>query len=364
MDHHRSGNGTGPHGNSSASAGGGGGGSSTPPCYSTVEGDNGPATSATLDGPFGLLLTSSGSLLISDSLDCRVRRVDLPSPFSYTNTTLTASTTNPQTGQVELLTAAVSPIGISGLPTGSIQFVATSPMGTVTVLATVALNGGTASYLDTTGKLRGSDYLVMAVYSGDPSFNGSGSPQILLSQSFGSKYLATITLSANQTPSPLGATTVFTATVTPPAGAGAPPSGPVVLVDGPGTVVATANLVNGVATLPVLFTTPGNHAMIAVYLGDNNYSQVAGLTLTQPVNGGNTQVSITSSAPNSTYGQPLQITISVFPPSATGTIQLTVDQVPIPGSGTLINGTVVAQPNPPLTAGIHTITAQYSGDAN
>ena len=70
--------------------------------------------------------------------------------------------------------------------------------------------------------------------------------------------------------------------MTAPAGAGTPPSGPVVLVDGPGTVVATANLVNGVATLPVLFTTPGNHAMIAVYLGDNNYSQVAGLTLSSP----------------------------------------------------------------------------------
>ena len=354
------GNGTGPHGNSSASAGGGGGGSSTPPCYTTVQGDNGPATSATLDGPFGLLLTSSGSLLISDTLDCRVRRVDLPSPFSYTNTTLMASTTNPQSGQVELLTAAVSPIGLSGLPTGAVQFVDAS-MGTAIVIATVPLNGGTASYLDTTGKLGGGGgHLVMAIYTGDPSFNGSGSPQITLSPSSASKYLATITLSANQTPSPLGATTVFTATVTAPAGAGSPPSGPVVLVDGPGTVVATANLVNGVATLPVLFTTPGNHAMTAVYLGDN-YSQVAGLALQQPVNGGGTQVSITSSAPNATYGQPLQITISVFPPSA-GTIQLTVDQVAIPGSGTLVNGSVVAQPNPPLTAGSHTISAHYSGD--
>ena len=192
------------------------------------------------------------------------------------------------------------------------------------------------------------------------SFNGSGSPQITLSPSSASKYLATITLSANPTPSPLGATTVFTATVTAPAGAGTPPSGPVVLVDGPEIVVATANLVNGIATLPVLFTTPGYHAMTAVYLGDNNYSMVVGLALQQPVNGA-TQVVITSNAPNSTYGQPIQITISVFPPSATGSIQLIVDQVPIPGSGQLINGSVVAQPNPPLNAGSHTITAILFG---
>ena len=352
------GNGTGPHDVGSASTGAIGVGSSGLPCYSTVAGDNGPATSATLDGPIALLLTSDGNLLISDSLDCRVRRVDLPSPFSYTNTTLTASATTLQPGQAELLTATVAPIGLSGVPTGAIQFV-DATMGNVVVLATVALNGGAASYLNTAGNLGG--HLVIAIYSGDPSFNGSGSPQIMLSQSSATKYTATVTLSASQTPSPIGTATVFTATVTPPPGAGAAPSGPVVLVDGQ-TVVATANLVNGVAILSNVFTTPGSHAMTAVYLGDNNYSQVF-TSLTQPVNG-STQVIITSSAPNSTYGQPIQITISVLPSTATGTIQLIVDQVTIPGSGQLINGSVVAQPNPPLTAGSHTITAIYSGDAN
>ncbi len=353
------GNGTGPHDVGSASAGGGGGGgSSQPPCFSTVAGDNGPATSATLDGPIALLLTSDGNLMISDSLDCRIRRVDLPSPFSYTNTTLTASATTLQPGQAELLTATVTPIGLSGVPTGAVQFV-DATMGNVAVLATIALNGGAASYLNTAGNLGG--HLVMAIYSGDTSFNGSGSPQISLSQSSATKYTSTVALSANPTPSPMGTATVFTVTVTPPPGAATAPSGPVVLVDGQ-TVVATANLVNGVATLSDVFTTPGNHAMTAVYLGDNNYSQVF-TSLTQPVNG-STQVVITSSAPNSTYGQPIQITISVVPPSATGSIQLIVDQVPIPGSGSLTNGSVVAQPNPLLNAGSHTITALYSGDAN
>jgi large repetitive protein len=353
------GNGTGPHGMLSAAAGGGGGGGNPlPPCNPNVAGDNGPATSATLDGPFGLLLTADGNLLIADSLDCRVRRVNLPSPFSYTNTTLTASTTTLQPGQADLLTATVSPIGLSGVPTGALQFVDAS-QADVVVLATIALNGGSASYLNTAGNLGG--HVVMAVYSGDLSFNGSGSPQIALSQSSATKYTATLALSANPSSSSLGAPTVFTATVTAPAGAGAAPSGPVVLVDGQ-TVVATANLVNGVATLSYVFTTPGNHAIVAVYLGDNNYSQVF-TNLTQPVNS-STQVVITSSAPNAIYGQPIQITISVVPPSATGSIQLIVDQVPIPGSGTLTNGTVVAQPNPPLAAGSHTITAVYSGDAN
>ncbi len=356
------GNGTGPHGMSSAAAGGGGGGGGTPtpPCSSTVAGDNGPASIATIDGAFGMQLTSDGNLLISDALDCRIRRINLPSPYPYTNTTLSTNATILQPNQVVMLTATVSPIGFSGVPTGGIQFVDNS-WGIVTVLGTAALNGGTATFFTSLGSI--TNRSVMAIYSGDTSFNGSGSAEIALTQSSASKYVATVTLSANQTPSLLGAPSIFTVTVTPPPGAATAPSGPVVLLDGQ-TLAATANLVNGVATLSDVFTTPGTHTLTAIYLGDNNYSQISSAALAQPVGGPASQVSITSSAPNSTYGQPVQITISVFPSTATGTIQLIVDQVPIPGSGQLINGSVVAQPNPPLAAGSHTITAVYSGDAN
>uniref|UniRef100_Q01RF7 NHL repeat containing protein n=1 Tax=Solibacter usitatus (strain Ellin6076) TaxID=234267 RepID=Q01RF7_SOLUE len=346
------GNGTGPHGVSTA-----GGGSSSPSCYAAVIGDNGPATSATLDGPFGVLLTTSGNLLISDSLDCRVRAVNFPSSYPFTNTTLTSSATILQPNQTAVLTATVTPIGAGGAPTGTIQFVDAS-LGTV--LGAVPLSGGTATFVIGAGNT--GSRTVMAVYGGDAAFNGSGSPQITLSQSSASKIAATLTLSVNQNPSIAGTATVFTATVNPPDGATAQPTGPVAFYDG-SLPVGTANLVNGVATLPVVFTSTGNHAMFAAYPGDNNYSQVLSVILTQPVIGAPPQVTVTSGTSNSTYGQPVQLTVSVVPASATGTIQLTVDQSPIPAL-TLPAGGVLVIPVPLLSAGTHTITAVYSGDGN
>lgn len=342
------GNGTGAHGSWSTS-----GGTSGPPCYATVAGDNGPATNATLDGAFGLqVVPGSGNLLIADNLDCRIRAVDLPSPYPYTNTTLASSATTLQAGQSAVLTATVTPIGAGGVPTGMITFL--DSFGNS--LKTVSLNGGTASFL--LGALA-STTTVTAIYSGDTSFNGSGSPPVALTLSSASKNVTTVTLSADQTPSPVNATTTFTATV--PASAGAPaPTGPVFLYDG-SSVVAVANLANGVATLPVVFTTSGYHNITATYLGDNNYSQVSSAILAQPVGTISSQVTITSNSPSSTYGQALTFTVSVTPSSATGTIQLTVDQTTT-YSSPLANGQAIISV-PALGAGTHTISASYSGDS-
>ena len=348
------GNGTGAQGQAAASAGSGGGGI---PCYSRVIGDNGPATSATLDAPIDVLLTFAGGLLISDEIDCRVRLVDLPSPLAYTNTVFTTSATVLQSGQQALLTATVSPIGTTGVPTGTVQFVDESPASGATAIGTAVLNGGTASMTMTSSQAGG----VMAIYSGDSSFNGSGSPETAISLSSASKIVATIALSASQSSATTGTSVLFTATVTAPAGAATAPSGPVLLYDG-SALVATANLSNGVATLPDMFTTSGSHSMTAAYLGSNSYSQVFSTVLTETVSGSNT-ISIASGTPSATYGQTIQFTVSVVPPTATGTIQLIVDGSAIPGSAALTNGTT-AIPVSTLTAGSHTVAAAYSGDGN
>src|SRR5262249_41002549 len=98
------GNGAGGHLQTSASSagGGGGGGTYSYPCPGNL-GDGVPATVATLDGVIGVAFTSTGHLLMSDYIDCRVRSVPLPSPLLYTSTNLSLSGT--------ILTAAVSPIG-------------------------------------------------------------------------------------------------------------------------------------------------------------------------------------------------------------------------------------------------------------
>lgn len=49
--------------------------STVPPCTGGYSGDGGSATSATFNGPFGILFDSSGNLYIADSLNNRVRKI-------------------------------------------------------------------------------------------------------------------------------------------------------------------------------------------------------------------------------------------------------------------------------------------------
>jgi len=55
------------------------------------QGDGGPATSAELNGPTGLALTGAGDLLIGDTLNSRVRKVQSPSSAPPTTTTTTTT---------------------------------------------------------------------------------------------------------------------------------------------------------------------------------------------------------------------------------------------------------------------------------
>ena len=79
-------------------------------------GDGGPATSAELDSPFGVFVEPSGSLLITDLNDGRVRIVG-----AATTTTLTSSSNPAFADQDVTLTVTVTPTG-GGTPIGSVNF--------------------------------------------------------------------------------------------------------------------------------------------------------------------------------------------------------------------------------------------------
>jgi hypothetical protein len=341
----------------------GGGGASTCSGISLI-GDNGPATNATLDGPVAVALAPNGNLLVSDWIDCVVRRVYLPSPLSYTGTTLTASATSLGSGQGVLLTATVTPIGVGGVPTGGIEF-ADAPVGiSGTVLGTAPLNGGTASLVP--GTLSQGGHRIVAYYGGDASFNGSGSPSIPISVSGAAMPAPTVTLSATtlpDNPNPTyPPTATFAAVVAPPSGHTTVPSGPAVLYDG-STLVASANLVNGAATFSVTFTVPGLYSLSAKYLGDSNYSEASSSTLPLWI-GDQVSISLTPAGPL-TYGQPVTISASVWPSTATGTV--TFEEYV--SGGTIILGTATLSggqaslTEPSLGAGSQTIVAIYSGDS-
>jgi hypothetical protein len=339
----------------SASSGNGGGSS----CYPTVFGDNGPASIATLDEPFSVALTSNGNLIFSDGLDCRVRRVYLPSPYPYTNTAVTGNAATSPTGQPVSFTATVSPIGTGGVPTGSVTFVdAPSPLDPITVLGNVPLSGGSA-FLTSVPQSAGSHQIV-AYYGGDSSFNGSGSPGVPIIVTQGQqKPIPVASLSASHNPVPANTNVAFAVMVTPPAGSSTQPTGSVQLNDN-GTVLATNPLVNGAAQFQASFSTGGTHSLAAIYFGDSNYSAAVSANVFETVIATVTTTTLTTSMSPSAYGQSVTWTASVSPASATGSVQFLDGGVAL-GAAPVSGGTAVMGISTAI-AGSHTITAVYSGD--
>jgi uncharacterized repeat protein (TIGR01451 family) len=168
-----------------------------------------------------------------------------------TSTTL-ASGPNPSTaGQPVTFTATVT----GGSPTGVVTFqiVGGAQLGQATVVNRVATL--------TTSALAAGSYSIAASYTGDTNHAPSTSAPV--SQQVG---LAPTTTRLDIEPNPAapGASVLLKATVT-----GFDPSGSVTFFEN-NTVLATAPVINGVATLPITQGKKGSRAISASYPGDAN----------------------------------------------------------------------------------------------
>jgi len=86
-------------------------------------------------------------------------------------------------------------------------------------------------------------------------------------------------------------------------------------------------------------------------------------TVNNPKANSVTSVSLNAGTNPSVFGNSLTFTANVTPASATGTVVFFDGSTPISGNLALSSGTA-ALTIPALGAGTHSITAQYSGDAN
>ena len=127
-----------------------------------------------------------------------------------------------------------------------------------TVLSSVALVGGTATY--TTSSLSAKTHDIKAAYAGDARFASSTRhvKQIVL------KYETTTALNSTPNPSNYGEAVTFTATVT---STGPMPTGKVRFLDY-GLAFGTSTLSAGVGTLNYSKLLVGKHSITAEYLGD------------------------------------------------------------------------------------------------
>jgi uncharacterized repeat protein (TIGR03803 family) len=178
---------------------------------------------------------------------------------STTPTTLTSSL-NPSTyGQKVTLTATVAPSG-SITPTGKVKFT-----WSIYTIGSATLNSNGVATL-TRSNLNADVYPLTAVYGGDA--NNPPSTSAVLNQVV-LETTSSATLTSSPNPSTQGQAVTFTATIT---SQTVRPTGPVTFTAGK-TVLGTAQLSGGKATLTMSSLPAGTNVVTVTYEGDSNIAR-------------------------------------------------------------------------------------------
>jgi Bacterial Ig-like domain (group 3) len=271
-----------------------------------------------------------------------------------TATSLTSSLNPAGTNQSITLTATVTS-QFGGGATGSVVFSSGSQ-----TLGTASLSGNTASL--TTSFSAAGTYSITAKYSGDG--NNTGSTSSTLSQVIIASTTTTLVSSLN--PSFVGQALTFSATVS--STAGAPPNGETITFKNGSSVLGTAPLSGGIASLTTSSLPAGIYPITASYAGDANFSASISPGLRQVVNSTTksaTTTTLASSLNPSIYGQSITWTATVttsgsVPPS--GKVTFTWGRNI--GTTTLNSSGVATLTKSNLNADLYPLTAVYAGDAS
>ena len=277
-----------------------------------------------------------------------------------TNTAVTVVPNPSASGTTVTLNATVTAASPgTGIPAGTVNFFnGTTALGTATLLS-----NGTASTTSSTAPTTGT-YSITAVYvppTSSANYAASTSPvfnQTVLPAT-------TTTVASMPSPSVVGQPVTLTAGVSSTAGV---PTGTVQFLSGT-TVLGTATLSGGVASLVSTAIPFGFNSITAVYQGSTSFSPSTSTAITQTVQQASTTTTLTSSLNPAGQGQAVTFTATVHPappstggPTPTGSITF-MDGTTTLGSGTLTNG-VATFTTSTLSTGTHSITTVYVNDGN
>jgi hypothetical protein len=247
-----------------------------------------------------------------------------------------------------------------------------TPSGGIPVTAT----GTTASAAFSTTRLAVGMHSIVAAYGNDTnghssstSIDNGASP---LSQIVNEVTATALVSSTGTTPSALGQSVTFTATVTTPNGGGVTPDQTVTFMNGTAVLGTPQTLpANGIVTYQTSTLPLGSNPITAVYSGDATI-EVLGSTsnvVNQDVQTTST-IAVTSAPSNTTtYGSQVTFTATVTPGATTtvaptGTVNFLDGGTQI-GTGTLSGNPATAQfQTSSLAVGTHNITVTYLGDTN
>lgn len=215
-----------------------------------------------------------------------------------TATATTQATVNKATAAFSNLSAptmafGVSPTTFSGtvnksgtvVATGSVTISIAGTTGPISQSATLDANGNFSASI-ATGTIPVGTYVIQYSYPGDSNFNApTPNPNVANSLTV-TKATTSTTVASSANPSASGQSVTFTATVAAVAPGSGNPTGTVTFKDGAnaigtGTLSTTAGVTT--ATFSTSALTSGSHSIIAVYVGDTNFSGSTSSALTQNV---------------------------------------------------------------------------------
>jgi hypothetical protein len=281
-------------------------------------------------------------------------------PFSQivnvaTTTTSLLSSMNPARPKESITYTATVASQYGGAATGT----ATFKDGGVAI-ATVALSGNQAAY--STSYPKAGLHSITATYSGDANNTESVSPPLV--EQINKDYATKTVVTTSGSPSFVGGSVTFTATVKP--NQGAIPDGELVTFYDAGTAIDTGTTAGGVAAFATSSLSARTHTIKATYAGDATFEPSTG-SVKQVVDKYTTTTALSSSPNPSNDRQAVTFTATVTssgPNTPTGKVEFKDVDKHI-GSATLSGGvaTLTTLRLDPF-AGTHFITAEYIGDAN
>lgn len=278
-----------------------------------------------------------------------------------TTTTAVSGGSPSVSGQPVTFTANVTPVlPGAGTPTGTVQFFADG-----TSFGAVALTGARVVSPPIASLRAGVSHTVTASYSGNDSFMAStseGTDQAV------NRADAAVAVSSGPSPAVFGQAVTFSATVTVVAPGQGTPTGQVQFnVDGTDGG-SPALLADGAAASTDSSLAPGDHVIIATYLGDAAVTSGAAATTTQHVDQAGSSTAVASSASPSAFGQAVTFTASVGPvaPSTatpSGQVQFVLDGV-TQDAVPLTNGSATLSTSSLSVGTSHSVSAFFVGNAN
>ena len=308
-------------------------------------------TSSTLaPGPHTLTVTYGGDATFAGAAGSAAQVVNK----APSTTVLTSSQSPTVFGQQVTFTATVSST-VGGMLTGTVTF---SSDGT-TLGGAVTVAGGIATLA--TKQLGVGSHSITAVYTGDAIYaTGSASA---LSQVVKKAATATSVISSN-TPSLVGSTVTFTAVVKATSPGAGMPTGTVAFSIG-GMLAGSGTLVSGTATFSTATLPAGSHIVVAIYSSDASFAGSGSAPLAQAVSTDAAVIVLTASPSPSNYGTPVTLSAQLAGSNGrpTGAV-IFADGPTTLGTGTVNASGFATLDISTFTAGIHILSASYSGDTS